>query len=73
MRMVICEGGMKSWTKRYLLSCVVALFAFASFNGYRRPGQDPRFGSAVVMAAAWPVVLTFACGSALGEMVRGHG
>jgi len=73
MRTVICEGSMKSWTKRYLLSCLVALFVLASFDGYRHPGQDPRFGSAVVMAAAWPVVITFAIGSALGEVARRHG
>ena len=38
MRTVICEGSMKSWTKRYLLSCLVALFVLQAIRGSGAPG-----------------------------------
>ena len=61
-----------NWKKKYAISCLIALFAFAALDGYRHPGGDVRIESAVVMAAAWPIVLSIAFGSALGEVVRKH-
>jgi hypothetical protein len=59
-----------SWKKKYAISCLIALFAFAAMDAYNRPGKDVRFGAVVVTAAVWPIILSIAFGSALGEMVR---
>lgn len=58
-----------SWKKKYAISCLIVLFAFAALDAYQRPGKDVRVG-AVLTAAVWPIVLSVAFGSALGEMVR---
>jgi hypothetical protein len=59
-----------SWKKKYAISCLIALFAFAAIDGYKNPGKDLRVGAVVVTAAVWPITLSLALGSALGEMVR---
>jgi hypothetical protein len=61
-----------SWKKKYAISCLIALFAFAAMDAYRHPGKDIRLGSLVVMAAAWPIVLSIALGGAVGEVARAH-
>ena len=59
-----------SWKKKYAISFLIALFAFAALDAHRHPGQDTRIGSTIIMAAAWPIVLSLALGAAVGEMVR---
>jgi hypothetical protein len=59
-----------SWKKKYAISFLIALFAFAAMDAYRHPGKDVHVATDVVMAAVRPIILTIAMGSALGEMVR---
>ena len=57
------------WLKRYAIGFLIALFVLAGIDGYKRPGGEPRF-SAILMAAAWPIVITIAVGSTIGEAAR---
>jgi membrane-associated phospholipid phosphatase len=57
-----------SWKKKYAISCLIALFAFAAIDAYHHPGKDVRVGAVVVTAAVWPITLSIAFGSALGDM-----
>ena len=57
------------WLKRYAIGFLIALFLLAGIDGYKRPGGEPRF-SAILVAAAWPIVITFAVGSTIGEVAR---
>jgi hypothetical protein len=41
-----------SWKKKYAISFLIALFAFAAQDARRHPGEEVRFGSTIVMAAA---------------------
>lgn len=59
-----------SWKKKYAISCLIALFAFAAIDGYKRPGKDMRVGAIIITAAVWPITLSIAVGSAIGETVR---
>ena len=61
---------MKSWFKRYAVGGLIALFVLSGIDAYRHPDNDIRVGSALVMAAAWPVVLAIAVGGAIGEVAR---
>ena len=63
---------MKTWTRRYAVSCLLALFVLSGIDAYRRPSNDVRIGSAIVLAVAWPVVLAIAFGGAVGEVAREH-
>ena len=63
---------MMSWFKRYAVSCLIALFVLSGVDAYRRPDHDVRVGSALVMAAAWPIILAIAFGGAVGEVARGR-
>jgi hypothetical protein len=58
-----------SWFKRYLVGCLIALFALAAIDAHHRSG-DVRYGSVIVMAAAWPMTLSIVLGAVVGEMVR---
>ena len=55
--------------KRYAIGFLIALFVLAGMDGYKRPGGEPRF-SAILVAAAWPIVITIAVGSTIGEGAR---
>ena len=59
-----------SWKKKYAISCLIALFAFAALDAYRHPGEDVHIGTDVVCAAAWPIILSIAMGATVGDMVR---
>jgi hypothetical protein len=61
---------MKTWTKRYAISCLIALFVLSGIDAYNRPNNDVRIGSAIVLAAVWPVVLAIAFGGAVGDVAR---
>jgi hypothetical protein len=64
---------MKTWTKRYAVSSLLALTVLSAIDAYNRPANDVRFGSAIVVAAIWPVVLAIAVGGAVGQVARDHG
>jgi hypothetical protein len=66
------ERSMKTWTRRYAVSCLLALFVLSGIDAYNRPTKDVRIGSAIIMAAVWPVVLAIAVGGAVGEVAREH-
>jgi hypothetical protein len=59
---------MKTWVKRYAISCLVATFVFAALDGYKRPGQSMRAGAIVVTAAVWPIFAALVVGSSVGEV-----
>jgi len=61
-----------SWFKRYLVSCLIALFIFSGIEGYLRPSDDMRIGAVVVSAALWPAFAAILVGGAVGEVVRDH-
>ena len=63
---------MKTCIKRYAISCLIALVVLSGIDAYRRPDHDVRIGSALILAAAWPVVLAIAFGGAVGAVVREH-
>ena len=56
-----------TWFKRYAIGCLIWLVLGGVVDGYKRPGQDMRWGAIVVVAAAWPVVTAVIVGSAVGE------
>jgi hypothetical protein len=58
-----------NWFKRYLVGCLIALFALAAIEAHDRPG-NVRYGSVIVMAAVWPMTLSIVMGAVVGEMVR---
>jgi hypothetical protein len=60
---------MKSWIKRYAIGCLVVLFALSANDGYRRP-HDIRFGTNLIIAAAWPVSLAIVAGAVFGDAFR---
>ena len=62
---------MKTWIKRYAVSCLVAMFVLSGIDAYNRPTNDVRI-SVIVVAAVWPVVLAIALGGAVGEVAREH-
>ena len=62
---------MKTWTKRYAVSCLVALFVLSGIDAYNRPTNDVRIGGAIVLAAVWPVTLAITVGGAVGAVARG--
>ena len=57
------------WLKRYVISCLIAMFVFAGVDGYYRPGKDMREGAIIVAAVGWPVVAAIVVGSTIGEIV----
>lgn len=57
------------WLKRYAISCLIAVFVFAVFDGHARPGKHPREGAIVVAAVGWPIVTAIVLGSTIGEIV----
>ena len=61
---------MKTWTKRYAVSCLLALFVLSAFDAYKRPANDLRTGAVIVAAAVWPVVLAIVLGWTVGEVAR---
>jgi hypothetical protein len=61
---------MKSWLQRYAITCLVALFAFTAWDAYSRPNHEVRVGAVIVLAVVWPIAVTIAAGSAVGEMAR---
>jgi hypothetical protein len=66
-----CRGNFDvSWFKRYLVSCLIALFIFSGIEGYLRPSSDMRVGAVVISAAVWPVFVAFIAGGTVGEVVR---
>jgi len=58
-----------SWFKRYLVSCLIALFIF---EGYLRPSDNMRVGAVVVSAALWPAFAAIIVGGSVGGVVRDH-
>jgi hypothetical protein len=61
----------KTWIKRYAVSCLVAMFVLSGIDAYKNPTNDVRI-SVIVVAAVWPVVLAIALGGAVGEVAREH-
>jgi len=64
------RGDMKNWIKRYIISWLVVMFVLATVDGYKRPGQDMRVGSIVVLAAVWPIMAAIVLGSSVGEVAK---
>jgi hypothetical protein len=63
---------MKTWTKRYAISFLLALFVLSARDAYRHPTNDVRIGAVIVVAAIWPVALAIVVGWTVGEAVREH-
>jgi hypothetical protein len=61
---------MKTWTKRYAVSFLLALFVLSGIDAYKRPANDLRTGAVIVAAAVWPVVLAIVLGWTVGEVAR---
>jgi hypothetical protein len=59
-----------SWIKKYAISCLIAMFVLAAGDACRHPGKDVRFGAIAIVAAGWPIVLSIAVGSTVGDMFR---
>jgi hypothetical protein len=57
------------WLKGYAIGCLIVMFVLAGVDGYKG-GPGHSVGSIIVMAAAWPIVITFAVGSTIGEVAR---
>jgi hypothetical protein len=57
-----------SWTKKYAMSCLIALFVFTAIDASHRPGKDVRVGAIVVTAAVWPIFLSIVLGWTVGDM-----
>lgn len=55
-----------SWIKRYILSCLIAVFILGAQDGYHSPGER-HFGSTLIMGAAWPLTLAVVLGYTAGE------
>jgi hypothetical protein len=63
---------MKTWTKRYAISFLLAVFVLSASDAYRHPTDGPRTGAVIVVAAIWPVALAIVVGWTVGEAVREH-
>jgi hypothetical protein len=61
---------MKTWTKRYAVSCLLALFVFSGIEAYRNPTDDMRVGGVILLAAVWPVTLAVLVGWTVGDFAR---
>ena len=59
-----------NWFKRYLVSCLIALFILAGADSYRHPFDDMRVGALVVVSATWPAVAAIVIGSSVGDVAR---
>jgi hypothetical protein len=42
------------WFKRYAIGCLIWLILGGINDGYRRPGEDMRWGAIVIVAGFWP-------------------
>jgi len=58
------------WFKRYAIGCLIWLVLGGVTDGYKRPGQDMRWGAIVIVAAVWPVVTAVVVGSTVGEIAN---
>jgi hypothetical protein len=61
---------MKTWTKRYAISCLLAVFVLSARDAYKHPTNDLRTGAVIVVAAVWPVALAIVVGWTVGEVAR---
>jgi hypothetical protein len=60
---------MKIWIKRYVTSCLIAMFVLGVLEGYHRPDKDIRMGAIILYAVAWPIPTAIIVGSTVGEIV----
>lgn len=59
-----------TWSRRYALSCLIAVLFFASIDGYKHPDEDMRYSAILLASAGWPVVAALVVGSTIGEVVH---
>ena len=57
------------WFKRYAIGFLIALLVLAGVDGYKG-GPGHSIGATMLMAAAWPIVITMAVGGTIGDVVR---
>jgi hypothetical protein len=60
-----------SWSKRYLIGCLIAAVFFAGLDAYRRPGEDANLATILVASAGWPVFAALVVGGTIGDVVHG--
>ncbi|MFK4523110.1 hypothetical protein ABIF90_001091 [Bradyrhizobium japonicum] len=58
------------WFRRYAIGCLIWLILGGISDGYRRPGEDTRWGSIVIVAGFWPIVTADIVGSSVGEVAH---
>lgn len=58
------------WFKRYAIGCLIWLILGGINDGYRRPGEDTRWGAIVIVAGFWPIVTAVIVGSSVGEVAH---
>ena len=58
------------WFKRYAIGCLIWLILGGINDGYRRPGEDMRWGAIVMVAGFWPIVTAVIVGSSVGEVAH---
>jgi hypothetical protein len=64
------ERNMNTWIKRYAVGFLLALCVLSGIDAHKRPVEGVRFGSVIMMAAAWPMTLAIVVGGTVGGVVR---